>query len=518
MTVPSVHFIQHIQKILFTLLFFIGFLLGVPSQGFAAEILVSPLTGSYSVGQSFTVTVQTNPQGKSVNAVETKMTFDNTKLSVSNISKTGSVFTLWTTEPTFSNTAGTISFGGGSPTPFSTKSNLVSITFKVLKEGDAKVAVSSGSVLAADGLGTDVYSGAGNATFTGTAATETPKPKPEPTPTETQTPTPETKKEEKPKTEDTAITFGDPPRAPEAGSTVFLDPEVWYPTKVGIFTWDIPFDVNVMQLDIATSSESEPKTKYDPPINQLSLNETMLVDGVQYLTMRYKNPVGWGGILHRKIMIDTTPPEKFTIDIRAGNSPTAFPLLNFAANDLTSGIKKYQLSIAGAEPVEITPDEAKLGYMLKNLEDGTYTIKVTAYDFAGNKTESSAAVLITAGWHPPVEVVATTSFWDIFKGKNLIIILLVLIIIAQFVYATYVRKQHEQKEQKLRKETKEIQDQMEKIFSALRDEIYDQINLITKHERLSKKEKEAVEGLNQALEVSETLIEKEITDVSKILK
>ena len=59
---------------------------------------------------------------------------------------------------------------------------------------------------------------------------------------------------------------------------------------------------------------------------------------------------------------------------------------------------------------------------------------------------------------------------------------------------------------------------MEKIFSALRDEIYDQINMITKHERLSKKEREAVEGLNQALEVSETLIEKEITDVSKILK
>ena len=82
----------------------------------------------------------------------------------------------------------------------------------------------------------------------------------------------------------------------------------------------------------------------------------------------------------------------------------------------------------------------------------------------------------------------------------------------------YMRKQNEQKEHKLRRETKEIQDQMEKIFSALRDEIYDQINMITKRERLSKKEREAVEGLNQALEVSETLIEKEITDVSKILK
>jgi hypothetical protein len=59
---------------------------------------------------------------------------------------------------------------------------------------------------------------------------------------------------------------------------------------------------------------------------------------------------------------------------------------------------------------------------------------------------------------------------------------------------------------------------MEKIFSALRDEIYDQIMSITKSKRLSPKEKEAIEGLTQALEVSETLIEKEINDVKAILK
>ena len=57
-----------------------------------------------------------------------------------------------------------------------------------------------------------------------------------------------------------------------------------------------------------------------------------------------------------------------------------------------------------------------------------------------------------------------------------------------------------------------------KIFSALRDEIYDQIGTITKRKRLSKSEKDAVKGLNQALEVSETLIEKEINDVNEILK
>jgi hypothetical protein len=383
------------------------------------------------------------------------------------------------------------------------------VTFKALKEGTATVSVSSASVLAADGLGTNVYTGGASATYTLTAASV-----PEPTPTKTTEPTQEPAGEDS----DSPITFGDPPRAPEAGSTVFLDPETWYATKIGMFTWEVPFDVDVLALDMSTSSEYEPETIYDPPIEQLSLNDEILVDGIQYLTMQYKNQVGWGAILHRKIMIDTLPPKAFTINVRAGNSPSAFPLLSFEAEDETSGIKKYEMTIAGGEPVEITPDEAKLGYLLKNLEDGTYTVKVTAYDFAGNKTEASTAVLITAGWKPPVEAVVAGSIWDFFKGKNLIIVILLLIIIGQFAYHTYMRKLHEQKETKLRKETREVQDQMEKIFSALRDEIYDQINMITKHERLSKKEKEAVEGLNQALEVSETLIEKEITDVSKILK
>ena len=44
------------------------------------------------------------------------------------------------------------------------------------------------------------------------------------------------------------------------------------------------------------------------------------------------------------------------------------------------------------------------------------------------------------------------------------------------------------------------------------------IILMEKMTIFRKKEKEAVEGLNQALEVSETLIEKEISDVDSMLK
>lgn len=508
MFVPFVHFLTpRLNRILVALVFLV-FLFAVPSAH-AAEVVVSPGTGSYTVGQNFTVTLQVNPLGKSVNAVEAKLAFDATKFSVVSVSKTGSVFSLWTTEPTFSNTAGTIDFGGGSPTPFSNRSTLLSVTLKALSEGSGALTVSSASVLAADGLGTNVFTKGVPGTFTlGKAATSEPTPPPEE----------ETPPEEGDEEDGGAITFGEPPRAPEAGSTVFLDPEKWYPTKNGLFTWETPFDIDELALDISTSSDFNPVTRYKPPIDEIALTPELLIDGEQYLTLQYRNQVGWGAILHRKIRIDTVPPEKFAINVRAGNSATAFPLLTFEARDTISGIERYEMVIADGEPVPITPDEAKLGYLIKNLEDGTYTIRVTAYDLAGNKTESSVPVLITAGWTPPLEVVVETSIWDFFKGKNLVIIVLILTIAGLISYLIILRKAQEHKEQKLRKETKEIQDQMEKIFSALRDEIYDQINMITKKERLSKKEREAVEGLNQALEVSETLIEKEITDVSKILK
>jgi hypothetical protein len=176
------------------------------------------------------------------------------------------------------------------------------------------------------------------------------------------------------------------------------------------------------------------------------------------------------------------------------------------------------MTIASNEPITITPDEAELGYLLRDLEDGTYTVKVVASDQAGNIRESSEAVLITAGWIKPVEVLDEGSFWDYFSLLNLFIFFLLVVILLQIIYFWYEHKNLKEKEEKLRRETREVQDQMEKIFSALRDEIYDQVNTITKRKRLSAKEKEAVEGLTQALEVSETLIEKEINDVKTILK
>ena len=47
-------------------------------------------------------------------------------------------------------------FGGGSPTPFSSRSTLAVVTFRATGEGAATVSFDSASALAAEGLGTDV--------------------------------------------------------------------------------------------------------------------------------------------------------------------------------------------------------------------------------------------------------------------------------------------------------------------------------------------------------------------------
>jgi hypothetical protein len=481
----------------------------------AADLVVSPSTGSYSAGQTFTTTVRAVPGGDNINAVEATLSFDPSLLSVVSVSKTGSVFSLWTTEPTFSNAAGTVSFGGGSPTPFTSTSNIVSITFRAVSDGDASVSFGTASVLAADGRGTDVFNNGTGGNYTVAAgATPTPTPTPD-------TPVAEPEPSADPDSEE-AIIFGDPPRPPEIGSPLFLDPEIWYSAVDGVFSWTLPFDVTAVAVEVSNSTDNVPQENdeaiIDPPNEEFVVSADNISDGIQYISINFENQVGWGAVANRQLKIDTTSPEPFVVNVNPSSDPNGFPLLTFAAEDVTSGIDYYEMTISDNEPIRVTPDEAALGYLLRDLEDGTYTVKVIATDMAGNLREASSAVLITAGWTKPVETEIERTIWDYLTGINILLFFLFLIIILLVIYIWYEHKQLKMKEEKLRRETREIQDQMEKIFSALRDEIYDQVNHITKRKRMSAKEKEAVESLTQALEVSETLIEKEISDVKTILR
>ena len=72
-----------------------------------ATLSLTPASGSYAAGGTFTVSVALDSGGGvGVNAADGTITFDSTMLAVQSISKDSSVFNLWTSDPSFSNAAG----------------------------------------------------------------------------------------------------------------------------------------------------------------------------------------------------------------------------------------------------------------------------------------------------------------------------------------------------------------------------------------------------------------------------
>lgn len=123
----------------------------------AASLFFSPATSQYSVGQTFTASIVVSSQAP-LNAVGGTIAFPNKKLQVTSISKAQSIVSVWIEEPSYKNQAGTIQFEGIVPNPgyTGTFGRVLSITFRVLQAGDARISVLNGSVLANDGEGTQI--------------------------------------------------------------------------------------------------------------------------------------------------------------------------------------------------------------------------------------------------------------------------------------------------------------------------------------------------------------------------
>src|SRR3990167_7012091 len=97
-----------IYKVIFIFALFIL----APLSAHAATLNFSPPSGSYNVGSTFSVNVTVESVGQAMNAVSGVVSFPWDKLEVVSISKQGSILSLWPAEPSFSNSAGTVSFEG----------------------------------------------------------------------------------------------------------------------------------------------------------------------------------------------------------------------------------------------------------------------------------------------------------------------------------------------------------------------------------------------------------------------
>lgn len=334
----------------------------------AATLRINPGTGVYSVGNTFTLTVIVNTEGKPINASDGQLFFNPRELQVINVSRNASIFNLWTEEPTFSNSMGTISFSGGSPTGYTgSTGNIITISFRTLSAGTPKITFKSGSILAADGMGTNILTAMTGGTYTVSAPSETPEPE--------------------------YIAPANTPKAPLITSQTHPDISLWYKEKTAELSWNLPSDVTSVRMLLDNREATIPTKVYDERLISKTIEN--LDEGISYFHLQFKNADGWGKISHFAIHVDSQAPASFTIHEATTTDSILGKVLQFTYDDV-SPITAYKIQIDGSEQITYIDEKHTNQYVLGTLTPGHHTIVVEAIDSAQNSSVANHSFLVEA--------------------------------------------------------------------------------------------------------------------------
>lgn len=151
------------------LLFFVTLSSGffVASFAHAATLSISPANKSVNVGQNVSLDVVVSSGNQAINVVSGKVTYDKKFLKPVSVSKSGTIVKFWIQEPdTGSNSQ--LVFEGVILNPGYTglRGHIITLTFTAIAQGDTTLAINNGTVLANDGVGTNVFSGVKDSTIT----------------------------------------------------------------------------------------------------------------------------------------------------------------------------------------------------------------------------------------------------------------------------------------------------------------------------------------------------------------
>jgi len=349
-------------KIIFVLALFVL----VPFSVDAASLYFSPSSNSPAVGSTFTVSIFAGSSDQAMNAASGVVSFQWDKMEVVSLSKTGSVFSLWAEEPSFSNSAGTVSFEGIVLNPGFTgpSGKILTITFRAKREGQANLSFSSGSVLANDGSGTNILSDLRMTVLTLTNQQEI------------------------------QTTAGEIRNTLGITSSTHGDQTKWYVNNTPEFSWELPPGTLEARTLIGKSSMSVPTVSYTPAISKKKVDE--LPDGIYYFSLQVRTAAGWSDVSRYRVNVDTIPPKPFSITFPHGNKGfEPQPIILFNTTDGESGISHYNISIGDNDKLErVAPVALNNQYVLPSQYPGTYTLSVTAVDNAGNTRSASSEFTI----------------------------------------------------------------------------------------------------------------------------
>ncbi|MBI5221906.1 MAG: hypothetical protein HY980_00180, partial [Candidatus Magasanikbacteria bacterium] len=363
---------EKVSKIKYLLLFAVlpGAFFSVGEIAYAANIYFSPSSGAYAVDSIVPVAIYVSSTDQAMNAASGVINFPQDKLEVASLSKTGSIFSLWVQEPTFSNSAGRVNFEGIALNPGFTgdSGKLITVNFRVKAAGVAALNFASGSALANDGQGTNILANLGDAQFSfGGAVQVVPGSTAAPVSSRT-------------------------PSAPEIYSPTHPDSAKWYSDTTTKFSWKLSSGTTGVRLLIDHKTETTPTVSYIPPIDSKTIDE--LENGVWYLHARLRNSAGWGKISHFKVQIDTDDPDHFNIsELPSEEKTNSVARFMFDATDKLSGIDRYEVSF-DTEISQTWKDDGTHTFVTPVMSPGTHTITARAFDRAENSVESKATFTI----------------------------------------------------------------------------------------------------------------------------
>ena len=146
---------MNINKIILFSALLSGFLIS-PYRTDAQSISLTSGKNSYQIGENISADLVLDTAKNSINTIEGTIQVPTEYFKISGINTGSSFLSLWPERPTVHND-GTITFTGGVPGGFAgADGNILTVSLKAKKSGEASIAIKGATVLLNDGLATEL--------------------------------------------------------------------------------------------------------------------------------------------------------------------------------------------------------------------------------------------------------------------------------------------------------------------------------------------------------------------------
>lgn len=338
----------------------LAFLLGslsIPANAGSATLSLSSGKTSYQIGDVLKISVNVNSGGNILQVARAKITYPADLLQVQGFTL-GSLFPQ--KSPGESIGGGTI-YTGGYCIGDGTSSNgiLGTATFKVLKEGQATIALVSGSRLITPEP-KDIYSGGNSLTLTLNAI-------------------------EKPKEEIVQEKLQEQPQ----GRIILATPVIssnthpensWSNINKVNFNWNQPANAQGYVLKLTQDELQDRGNEITTNDNNYTFDN--LADGIWTLNLKAKYPNGFSSqTAYYTVKIDTQKPTspQPIIEYQDDSNGGITYKIYFAATDSLSGTDRYEMKLDDSQF-----EKTASPYILKTTDQEADSITVKAFDKAGN--------------------------------------------------------------------------------------------------------------------------------------